>query len=271
LAVSILVAALGGPAVAEHRAPCPANGCGPQSWRVKCIPDRFLGCNFREACDKHDVCYSQCAACGKRHDDNVCRVATERKKLRSVCDGAIERDIARINRGSVLCAGFGWIYKWAVQRFGESSFATRALEAARGPTTEGARAEAIKREMEAIADYAANGGREIDLERLRRIDPAMEALIEADRAFENRFTTRLESGEVKLEFGRPARPARESTRSILRTPEGRSMEKREYLNGIDITHMRVEGQRLDLDSVLQQAPDVAPERLERNFKYQEVR
>jgi hypothetical protein len=33
------------------------NGCGPESMKVKLIPDSILGVNFRPACDAHDACY----------------------------------------------------------------------------------------------------------------------------------------------------------------------------------------------------------------------
>jgi hypothetical protein len=35
-----------------------SNGCGPESMKVKLIPDRILGVNFRDACNGHDACYS---------------------------------------------------------------------------------------------------------------------------------------------------------------------------------------------------------------------
>ena len=34
-----------------------SNGCGPESMKVKLIPDRILGVDFRNACNGHDGCY----------------------------------------------------------------------------------------------------------------------------------------------------------------------------------------------------------------------
>ncbi len=34
-----------------------SNGCGPESMKVKLIPDRILGADFGDACNGHDGCY----------------------------------------------------------------------------------------------------------------------------------------------------------------------------------------------------------------------
>jgi hypothetical protein len=34
-----------------------SNGCGPESMKVKLVPDKILGVNFRDACNGHDGCY----------------------------------------------------------------------------------------------------------------------------------------------------------------------------------------------------------------------
>lgn len=36
-----------------------ANGCGPQGWKEKLVPDSILGCNIQEACALHDVEYDE--------------------------------------------------------------------------------------------------------------------------------------------------------------------------------------------------------------------
>ncbi len=38
-----------------------ANGCGPEGGVVSAIiPNRFMGANFKPACDDHDICYETC-------------------------------------------------------------------------------------------------------------------------------------------------------------------------------------------------------------------
>lgn len=36
-----------------------ANGCGPQGWKEKIVPDSILGCKVKEACAIHDVDYEE--------------------------------------------------------------------------------------------------------------------------------------------------------------------------------------------------------------------
>lgn len=34
-----------------------SNGCGPESMKIKLIPDAIMGVDFRNACNGHDCCY----------------------------------------------------------------------------------------------------------------------------------------------------------------------------------------------------------------------
>ena len=34
-----------------------SNGCGPGNWKLDLVPDKILGVDLTNACDKHDVCY----------------------------------------------------------------------------------------------------------------------------------------------------------------------------------------------------------------------
>lgn len=47
------------------------NGCGPDDWRSKLVPDRplFFIINFKSACDEHDSCYEKCKGKGKCDSD----------------------------------------------------------------------------------------------------------------------------------------------------------------------------------------------------------
>jgi len=57
LMVALLaVAALAGAATLAPPAQA-ANGCGPNDWRNRVVPEYPLGVNFHDACNQHDRCY----------------------------------------------------------------------------------------------------------------------------------------------------------------------------------------------------------------------
>jgi RHS repeat-associated protein len=48
-----------------------SNGCGPNDWRNKFVPNRPLGLiNFTSACNTHDKCYATCGADKGKCDQN---------------------------------------------------------------------------------------------------------------------------------------------------------------------------------------------------------
>jgi RHS repeat-associated protein len=43
--------------------PSTTDGCGPKGWKNKLVPNKpLIGVDFKDACDKHDVCYETCEA-----------------------------------------------------------------------------------------------------------------------------------------------------------------------------------------------------------------
>jgi hypothetical protein len=122
------------------------NGCGT-GWNRYLVPDRIkiVGCDFKKACDNHDICYGQCsrfsvggspAQCeylrcergadlfGKQECDSVAfrenRIAAQER--RSICDAAFMVDITRTNPGNQRCDLFSGFYPFVVRVLGVKHF-----------------------------------------------------------------------------------------------------------------------------------------------------
>lgn len=126
----------------------PTNGCGSASGIGKyVIPDRLnsIGCDFKQSCDNHDICYGacipgtlkastlqceyrKCEPSGELYGQKVCdglqfkRLRTEAEERRAVCDAHFMVDIVKLNPGNVRCTFFSGIYPFAVRVLGTSSF-----------------------------------------------------------------------------------------------------------------------------------------------------
>jgi hypothetical protein len=267
LASAIVLVIFADAALASHRAPCSVNGCGPTGWRIKLVLDRFLTCEFRKACDEHDLCYGRCMACGPRHDDNMCRTTDGRTSIRSQCDLQLKTSIEEANNHSPLCDAFAWLFWWGCDRFGERYFGlTGAIQAlkALARTAEEALA-GVRADLEAIANYASAAGEQETAARLEALKEPLIALSRADRALENRFVYKLEDGQPKLSVEAKTPPPQPPA---VQSPEGRTFRQRQYLNEIDITNMRVGGRPVDLDQVIRRTPGISPEKLNRTFRYE---
>lgn len=104
---------------------CKPNGCGPDGFWGKAVPDQvFSLCNFRKSCNHHDKCYSRCAKCGDLHGCKTCgksKNSKERLARKRECDEQLRKEIDRENRNkplASLCRGFGNTYKFAVKNAG---------------------------------------------------------------------------------------------------------------------------------------------------------
>lgn len=104
------------------------NGCGAaNSWSSKLVPnDALLGfCQFKQACDAHDRCYSRCLEGGVLFGKAECNDAPgseNSSRRRMVCDAALGTGIMLHNKDKRVCSFYASLYQWAVERFGESSF-----------------------------------------------------------------------------------------------------------------------------------------------------
>jgi len=266
-AVVLLLSLVAETALAEHRAPCAVNGCGPGTWRMKIVPDRFLGCEFKNACDNHDRCYGQCMACGPRHDDNVCR-PPGRPALRDQCDTQLEADIDAANNNTWYCNGFGWLFWLGCHRLGEPYFGgTNALRMALAQQSEEAIAT-VKADIEAILDYTDyRQDNPQAAEKLRNIKDAIKVLARADQRLENRFVTRTEVGRKTLIFEAKRLPPQ----TTIQSKDKRLFVERRLLGEIDITNMRVNQRPVDLEPVIRTTPGIDPRNLDRTLKLEPVR
>ncbi|NCT84021.1 MAG: hypothetical protein GXC94_12795 [Comamonadaceae bacterium] len=138
LVVALIVAPL---AAAQE-----TNGCG-SGWNRYLVPDslRIVGCNFRPACDAHDICYGRCTVfkpgssppqceylrCESGGDlagKPIChstsfrdnRLAAEERRVK--CDAAFMVDIVRSNPGNARCELFSGLYPFAVRVLGAKNF-----------------------------------------------------------------------------------------------------------------------------------------------------
>jgi hypothetical protein len=122
------------------------NGCG-SGWSTNFVPDSIslLKCNFKSACDAHDICYGACLKGGANEGKPECeylrcrkggnlagkpecenakfiRLLASANVRRKSCDKALAEDIISANVGKPACAAFAIIYRDAVRNFGASNF-----------------------------------------------------------------------------------------------------------------------------------------------------
>jgi hypothetical protein len=179
----------------------PTNGCGSASGIGQyVIPDRLtsIGCDFKQSCDNHDVCYGacipgtpksstpqceyrKCEPNGELYGQKVCdglrfkRLRTEAEERRAVCDANFMVDIVKLNPGNARCTLFSAIYPFAVRVLGTSSFV--GVEQAQNAWTE-AQKQAY---ANAINEFYSKWS---------------DARIEM-------FTKALNRGDIKVDFGAP--------------------------------------------------------------------
>jgi hypothetical protein len=268
LATSILlVLALSGDSLASHRAPCSVNGCGPGTWRLKIVPDRFLGCEFKGSCNNHDLCYSQCMACGPRHAENVC-MPPGPSSLRDQCDTRLEADIDAANNNSWFCNGFGWLFWLGCHTLGGPHFgATNALRLAAAQPSEEAIAT-VKANIEAILDYTDfRRDNPRAAERLQSLKDPIKVLARGDPRLENRFVVKTEAAQKTLAYEAKRLPAPPT----VETKDRRLFVERRFLGEIEVTNMRVDQRPVNLEPLIRTTPGVDPQKLDRTLKLEPVR
>jgi hypothetical protein len=103
------------------------NGCGSGAFAFL-VPNKtyFSGCEFKQACDVHDLCYSRCETKGTFVGDLVgstaCDDPVAASQRRSKCDDSLRENIVEINPGKSICSMYGAIYRFAVQAIGKNFF-----------------------------------------------------------------------------------------------------------------------------------------------------
>lgn len=150
--------------------PATGNGCGT-GWSAYLVPDSIplAGCNFRNACEIHDVCYGACErpqvlesdqTCiyrkcrfnGELYGQSICEqdpyLSSEiaARVRRTSCDKRFYLDLRELNQGRLICVAFAALYAKAVEAFGLNAFIGVAPPSAKEgelPFTSGSR-EAIE-------------------------------------------------------------------------------------------------------------------------------
>lgn len=96
------------------------NGCGSKGVTEKIVPNRFFAADFTPACNKHDLCYSDCyrtkKECDREFYDDL--VAVCRQTYSSGWE-AIPRE---------LCEIAAWGYYQAVNQFGNRFWAAAQVK-----------------------------------------------------------------------------------------------------------------------------------------------
>ena len=172
------------------------NGCGT-GWNSYLVPDRIVlaQCEFRSACDAHDVCYGKCGdvpvadrpshceylrckpggdllgneQCRSKKFDDLFGQANRRQRM---CDTRFYLDLRAGNEGKPVCRAFTTIYSRAVRWFGEGAFAGMdgrpgvGLNAEQASRSTDAIAEALStltpQELDALSEEISSGRSPID-------------------------------------------------------------------------------------------------------------
>jgi hypothetical protein len=104
------------------------NGCGAQNgWSGYLVPNSLLliNCDFKESCDKHDLCYGRCLKGGDLFGKPECLNDSsdqQRQVRRQICDIALQTDIHAKNSKKPVCGVYASIYRWAVENFASKAF-----------------------------------------------------------------------------------------------------------------------------------------------------
>lgn len=147
----MLMSILSGAVVAQSQpakdALAVTNGCGT-GWNTWLVPDSIplAACQFKQACDAHDVCYGRCEgraadtkapecaylACvdaGElfetfrcESDARLLRLKTLAEIRKKACDDDLYKKIRALNPKKAVCAAFAVVYRAAVKKWGKGAF-----------------------------------------------------------------------------------------------------------------------------------------------------
>jgi hypothetical protein len=99
---------------------CPVNGCGPDGWFGIVVPNEVAGCNFKRACDAHDLCYAKCLPCHSFSDSPLCYGLDNKKARRKECDASFKQSLTKAAGSSTTCLIAADAYHFAVRKLGNS-------------------------------------------------------------------------------------------------------------------------------------------------------
>lgn len=109
---------------------CDLNGCGPGGFFGAVVPNNLGACQFKPACDAHDLCYARCTDC---HPDSalpMCEGLKNKQDRRAVCDQEFRRVLLSQNATTTICRVASEAYYIAVRALGDRYHRSlRTLEA----------------------------------------------------------------------------------------------------------------------------------------------
>ncbi len=105
------------------------NGCGPEGWGW-IVPDRTLlsNCEFKDACDKHDICHRKCLRGGEYFGQVKCSNPESKEQRRKKCDENLKNEINKDNSHRSICGVYASIYAFAVSTGGKGFFDGQEVE-----------------------------------------------------------------------------------------------------------------------------------------------
>jgi hypothetical protein len=95
------------------------------------VPESFLGCDFSDACKKHDECYGICDVGGAQAGSDYCKLPEldpQRVASKTQCDLELRNTIISNNHGDGLCSKFALVYELAVKKFGQGPFNGKEMQ-----------------------------------------------------------------------------------------------------------------------------------------------
>ncbi len=227
------------PSLAIAAPQCKANGCGPDGFIGRLVPNHFFHeCEFRPCCDSHDVCYGRCLDCGDLHGSPACNDPAQRAARKTVCDDALYNDINRVNANNLLCKGFAFAYWSAVSLAGGGFFQGIVMTAA-GEAKFRADFDAAL----AYYQFEQERGRTSEIEQSRS---AIKLLSQLDGIENNALAFRAadDRGVLAVESQTPTVTPRIELR------DAHAVEQKKFLNNVDVTKMEYRGQAFDLGRAL---------------------
>lgn len=107
------------------------NGCGAKGIQGYLVPDStlFTKCQFQNACNHHDVCYSRCLPGGDLEGQPTCDDEFAKLARKTSCDIVFYNTITEDNDDRFVCKVYAGIYKFAVVNFGTGNFFGKEVEA----------------------------------------------------------------------------------------------------------------------------------------------
>lgn len=254
LLVFFSLCALGGIAGAQVTPiQCKPNGCGPGGWLGVLVPNTPVGCDFKAACDQHDICYGKCIGgcspiAGTPACDGDCKA---RKPEKEKCDRAFVFKMKADNPGTWMCEKVADDYYWFVSNCGCSFFQGFVGNIA---VMSEAQREQYRQSFEELARFREFMRTHPGNPRGLQIQTGLDLMSFFGYCDDNKFRFHTDGDvpvlaiESRLQIDVPS----------ISTDRGYVLQSRRIFSGIDVTKMVIHGKRFDLNEL---APLIPPDQL----------